>query len=63
MRKDCAADPLLKYLDTAPLMAGADGKPDPKLFALDGLHLSREGYAKWNAALKAALADWPAGPR
>jgi lysophospholipase L1-like esterase len=57
---DCAADSALKFLDTAPLTRGKDGQPDPRFFAKDGLHLSPAGYAQWNAAMNAALADWPA---
>jgi lysophospholipase L1-like esterase len=36
-------------------MLGSDGKPDPKLFAKDGLHMGAAGYEKWTTAVAAAL--------
>lgn len=51
----CDADPKLGYVDVAPLMLGPDGRPLPELFVKDGLHLSPAGYARWTAAVAAAL--------
>ncbi len=51
----CDADPKLGYIDVAPLMLGPDGRPLPELFVKDGLHMSPAGYARWTAAVAAAL--------
>jgi len=51
----CDADPKLRYVDIVPAMLGPDGKPLPELFVKDGLHLSPAGYARWTAAMAAAL--------
>jgi lysophospholipase L1-like esterase len=48
-------DPKQGYIDTVALLFGDDGKPDKKYFKDDGLHLSDAGYAKWTAAVKAAV--------
>lgn len=57
----CHGDPLCRYVDVATPLLGADGKPDPKYFVKDMLHLSDEGYAQWakvvGPAVDAALAD------
>lgn len=45
--KQCAANPLLTYLDIATPMLGKDGTPKPELFAKDGLHLNKTGYEVW----------------
>jgi lysophospholipase L1-like esterase len=48
----CANDAeRLVFLDIQPLMYAANGEPDPALFVADGLHLSAEGYARWNKLL------------
>ncbi len=46
------------YVDVASRMLDAHGKPRPALFRADGLHMSREGYAIWIAALKPVLAHY-----
>ncbi|MFO0796626.1 MAG: GDSL-type esterase/lipase family protein [Gemmataceae bacterium] len=51
----CDADPKLRYVDIVPAMLGPDGKPLPELFVKDGLHMSPAGYARWTAAVAAAL--------
>lgn len=51
----CGTDDRLTFVDIVPLMLDASGTPDAGLFVKDGLHLSPLGYAKWNAAVKAAL--------
>ncbi|MFL6604761.1 MAG: SGNH/GDSL hydrolase family protein [Steroidobacteraceae bacterium] len=51
----CAADPHLGYIDIATPML-AVGKPPPRdLFRLDGLHLSKKGYALWTGIIKPRL--------
>ncbi len=55
VKEVCAADERLVFVDVVPDMLGADGKPDPALFAADGLHLSPKGYEVWAAAVKKAL--------
>ena len=48
----CAKDAeRLVFLDIQPLMYADNGEPDPALFVADGLHLSAEGYARWNKLL------------
>jgi lysophospholipase L1-like esterase len=36
--------PYVKYIETADMVIGADGKPRPELFRADGLHFSAAGY-------------------
>jgi lysophospholipase L1-like esterase len=45
----------LDFIDIYPLMLGADGKPRPDLFILDGLHPSAKCYQLWAAAIKPHL--------
>ena len=51
----CDGNAKLRYVDVVPAMLGPDGKPLPELFVKDGLHLSPAGYARWTAAVAAAL--------
>jgi lysophospholipase L1-like esterase len=44
-----------QYIDTVPLLFGADGTPHKAYFKDDGLHLNDKGYAKWAAAVKAVV--------
>ncbi len=53
------ADPLLAEIDVFKVLLGDDGKPQAKYFKADGLHLSPEGYAKWNAAVKSSIGQQP----
>lgn len=48
----CAADPSLVFVDTASGMLGSDGKPDPKWFQQDLLHLNADGYRHWTATIR-----------
>lgn len=48
-------DARLGTIDIGPLIRGADGEPDPSLFASDGLHLNKDGYARLTAQLKPIL--------
>ena len=52
----CAADPKLTYVDIAPALLGADGKPDETLYVKDHLHTTPVGYAKITAILKPVIA-------
>ena len=48
----CATSPRLTFVDTASALLDAQGRPDPRWFRGDGLHLNSEGYALWAAALR-----------
>ena len=48
----------VRFVDIAPLMVDAKGKPRPELFRPDGLHMLPTGYALWIDALKPVLADY-----
>ncbi|MFN7929925.1 MAG: GDSL-type esterase/lipase family protein [Blastocatellia bacterium] len=45
----------VKYLDTADISVGADGKPRPELFVADKLHFNAEGYKLLTARVRAYL--------
>lgn len=51
----CADDPQLHFVDTASALLDADGRPDPRWFVADRLHLNADGYASWTATLRPAL--------
>lgn len=57
IRRFCeAADPArLTFVDLASPLLGADGRPDPRYFQKDQLHLSEAGYAVWTQALQPLL--------
>jgi lysophospholipase L1-like esterase len=40
------------YVDVYPLMLKEDGKPRTELYTADGLHMNRDGYLVWKAALE-----------
>jgi lysophospholipase L1-like esterase len=48
----------VRFVDIAPVMLDAQGKPRPELFRPDGLHMLPAGYALWITALKPVLADY-----
>jgi lysophospholipase L1-like esterase len=50
--------PRITFVDIAPKMLEAQGKPDPRLFRKDGLHMRPAGYAIWVEALKPVLAQY-----
>ena len=52
-----AADPAIRLIDVAgPMLELAEGgAPPSSLFALDGLHLSDEGYALWTSVVRPRL--------
>src|SRR5690606_36636802 len=41
----------IDYIDIATPMLGVNGRPDPGLFAEDGLHLNARGYALWRTVI------------
>ena len=45
----------LKYLETFKIMLDKEGKPDPKLFKKDMLHMNAEGYALWTKKVQKLL--------
>ncbi|GMV91872.1 MAG: hypothetical protein KJ060_09510 [Candidatus Hydrogenedentes bacterium] len=53
----CAEHENLTYVDLGKTILGEDGKPRADLLMQDGLHLNKDGYAKWNEALRPYLAD------
>jgi len=55
VRRFIATDDRLGYLDIVPMLLNADGKPDPKFFKADRLHLNDAGYATWK---KLFLTAW-----
>jgi lysophospholipase L1-like esterase len=55
VRKYCATQSHLRFVDIVPQMLGADGKPRKELLLEDGLHLTPAGYKVWNDALRPLL--------
>jgi lysophospholipase L1-like esterase len=45
----------VEFVDLAPCLLGADGRPDPALFLADGLHLNAAGYARWARIVRTQL--------
>ncbi len=48
----------IHYIDIFTPMLDKDGGPRPELFLKDGLHMNRQGYEIWIAALKPALKEF-----
>lgn len=48
----CALDADLHFVDTASPLLDAEGRPDPRWFVKDRLHLNAEGYAAWTAKIR-----------
>ena len=46
------------YLDAATPLLDDTGKPDPKFFISDRLHLNEAGYARWRDLLNPYLDRW-----
>ncbi len=53
----CAADPSLHFVDTASGVLDVSGRPDPRWFVEDGLHLNAAGYAHWTKTLLPLLLE------
>jgi len=45
----------ISFVNTFPLMLGADGLPKPEIYGDDHLHMNATGYAIWRAAVKPYL--------
>lgn len=58
IRRWAATQKDVRYVDVAPKMLDARGRPRPELLREDGLHMKPAGYAIWIAALKPVLADY-----
>lgn len=43
------------FIDANASLLKADGKPDPRFYAADGVHLNAAGYRRWGGAVKAGL--------
>lgn len=52
VRARCEASPGLHFVDTASALLDAEGRPDPRWFVEDRLHLNAEGYALWTATVR-----------
>jgi lysophospholipase L1-like esterase len=50
----CRGRANLVYIDSGEVLL-SDGKPDPRLFLNDGLHMNAQGYEKWAKLLKPHL--------
>lgn len=57
LSEHCAKGKGLSYLETEPIVLGADGKPRAELFRQDGLHLNEKGYELLSAKLKPLLSS------
>lgn len=55
IRERCARDPSLWFVDTASGLLDGEGRPDPRWFVGDRLHLNADGYAAWTARIRPAL--------
>jgi lysophospholipase L1-like esterase len=55
IRAFSSSRPRLHFIDVAPPMLGADGRPRPELFVEDGLHMTPAGYEIWNGLVSRAL--------
>jgi len=51
----CESDPQCRFIDVASLLLGPDGKPEPKYFVKDMLHLSDAGYVEWTKIVGPAI--------
>ncbi len=51
----CAQDPMLTFVDTASGILDDEGRPDPRWFAADLLHLNPAGYAAWTETIRPAV--------
>lgn len=48
----------LYFIDTFTRMFDKEGKPDPKLFKADMLHMNADGYAIWTIQVQKFLKSW-----
>ncbi len=47
LKRYCAENSQLFYVDVWDKMLGTNGRPDPTIFILDSLHMNRKGYLLW----------------
>jgi lysophospholipase L1-like esterase len=57
IRRHCALNRKLEFIDVWTPLIGGDGQPDPALFVKDLLHLNAKGYALWAREIRKALKD------
>jgi lysophospholipase L1-like esterase len=57
IREYCEEEAGLNYIETGPLLLGADGTPNRDNYRFDGLHLSARGYAIWTDVIRARLME------
>jgi lysophospholipase L1-like esterase len=57
VRAACASDPRLRFIDIAPALLDASGRPREDVFERDGIHLNERGYASLTAAVKPVVAE------
>ena len=55
IRKFCMSQKNTYFIGTESIYLDAEGKPRTELFVADKLHLNREGYIRWAAAIKSQL--------
>lgn len=56
LRKACAAEPRLTFIDVAtPMLNARTGRPRRELFGTDSLHLSQAGYDLWARVVRDTL--------
>ena len=48
----CEKDSALHFVDTASLLLDVTGRPNPRWFAKDKLHLNADGYALWTKHIR-----------
>ncbi len=53
----CSGKDWVRFLDCTSCLADASGQPTPSNYAEDRLHLSTEGYAKWQSILDPVLRE------
>ena len=51
LRKECATQPWMKFIDTTTPLLGADGQPRPECFIPGNIHMLPAGYAVWKSAI------------
>ena len=72
LRKMCAEDPMMHFMDATPVMLSAEGTPEmqvgegsfltPLYFRMDRIHLNVEGHRVWTACMKQMLEDLDIAP-
>jgi lysophospholipase L1-like esterase len=54
-------DERLGYIDATDHFLAQDGRPDPRFFRFDRLHLNRRGYGVWASVIRPVLEAEPVG--